>query len=180
MSEEVWKDVVGYEGVYEVSNRGRIKRILRCQGTRCGILRPGTRTFRWSTGIVKYNHVVLSYKSKVETRPVHRLVAEAFIPNPENKKTVNHKDGNGENNVVENLEWATQSEQELHKWHVLGHKITSKNFGFKSQRVICLTTGEIFDSIRLACEAKGVDRSCIRKCLDGEQNSTKGLRWARI
>lgn len=177
--QEEWRPVVGYEGIYEVSNLGRVKRILCCQGTKSGILSQGVRVHRYSTGIARYNHVVLSYKGNTETKSVHRLVAEAFIPNPEGKRTVNHKDGNGENNVVSNLEWATQREQELHKWHILGHKIKSDKFGYKPTRVRCTDTGEVFDSIRLACIAKNVDRNCLGKCLSGKQNATKGLHWER-
>lgn len=178
--QEEWRPVVGYVGVYEVSNFGRIKRILRCRGTKCGILSPGTRKCKYKTGTIKYNYVVLSHKSKTETKSVHRMVAEAFIPNPDGKKTVNHKDGDGENNVVSNLEWATQSEQELHKWHTLGHRITSEKFGYKPTRVRCCDTGEVFDSIRLACVAKNVDRNCLGKCLNGKMHSTKGLHWEKV
>ena len=177
--QEEWRPVVGYEGIYEVSNLGRVKRILCGRGTKGGILSQGVRKCLYGTGTTRYNHVVLSYMGKTETKTVHRLVAEAFIPNPDGKRTVNHKDGDGENNIVSNLEWATQSEQELHKWHILGHKIMSDKFGYKSTRVRCVDTGEVFDSIRLACLAKNVDRGCLGRCLSGKQSSTKGLHWER-
>ena len=178
--QEEWRDIIGYEGIYEVSDLGRVKRVSAGRGTKGGILKPGVRVCKWNTGEVRYNHVVLSFKGKTETRPVHRLVAEAFIPNPENKRTVNHKDGNGENNYVGNLEWATQCEQELHKWYVLGHKITTKNFGFRPKKVECIDTGEVFDSMRTACRAKSIDRKDLYKHLRGERPSTKGLHWKYI
>jgi len=66
----------------------------------------------------------LRINGKRKFYPINRLVAECFIPNPENKRTVNHKDGNTENNDISNLEWATDSEQQLHSYRVLGRKLS--------------------------------------------------------
>ena len=104
MSSELWKPVKGYEGKYEVSSLGRIKSLNFNQKQYEKILKPyiNVRT--------KYAYVGLSKHCKLKTMPIHRLVAEAFIPNPENKCDVNHKDCNRANNKVENLEWCTRSE----------------------------------------------------------------------
>lgn len=101
---EIWRDVVGYEGKYKVSNKGRVKtfqrKIIR-------ILIPKNE---------EYFSVDLSKFGKQKIILVHRLVAKAFIPNPENKPFVNHKDGNKLNNCVENLEWSTVAENTQHAY----------------------------------------------------------------
>lgn len=102
--QEIWKDVKGFEGRYQVSNLGRLKSLTR--KTPC-IMVPVVH----HTG---YVHASLVKDRKRYNVNVHRIVAEAFIPNPEGKKTVNHIDGNKSNNVVSNLEWSTQKENINH------------------------------------------------------------------
>lgn len=111
----IWKDVVGFEGYYEVSNTGLVK---RKKGQT--IYKDG-RVAIFSETVLEqgfnhkgYSRVFLSKNSKKSTRTVHRLVAEAFIPNPEKKSTVNHKDLNKQNNNVDNLEWMTNKENMQH------------------------------------------------------------------
>lgn len=116
MQEEIWKDVVGYEGLYKVSNYGNVKSIDRYIPGRIKgyktiknsyILKPGVNT----SG---YLHVAL-YKNNIKSYyKVHRLVAIAFIENIENKSDVNHKDGNKFNNNIINLEWNTHLENMQH------------------------------------------------------------------
>lgn len=99
---EIWKDVKGFEDYYEVSNLGNVRRkdslyVLKQLNHKKGYLR-----------------VYLSVNSKKKGRAVHRIVAEAFIENPENKETVNHIDLNKKNNKVDNLEWMTNKENIQH------------------------------------------------------------------
>lgn len=112
--EETWKPIKGYEGLYEVSNFGRIKALEKR-------VDKGKCHRSWKEHFLKYVvdqngyfRTNLSKNGTNKTVKVHRIVAETFVENLENKKTVNHIDGNKQNNKVENLEWATQSENMKH------------------------------------------------------------------
>jgi hypothetical protein len=109
MKEEIWKSLADYDGIYEVSSHGRIRSLPRKHGKRNkSILKPVDNT--------RYYQYHLSKNSESKFLLAHRLVASAFIPNPENKPQVNHINGNGKDNRVENLEWATPSENGLHSY----------------------------------------------------------------
>lgn len=104
--QEIWKDVVGYEGMYKVSNLGNIISVRRNYKKGIWYITP------FDNG--GYLRVSLVVNNKRTNLLVHRIVAEAFIPNPENKDSVNHIDGCKTNNTVENLEWVTKSENIKH------------------------------------------------------------------
>jgi 16S rRNA A1518/A1519 N6-dimethyltransferase RsmA/KsgA/DIM1 with predicted DNA glycosylase/AP lyase activity len=131
---EYWIDAKGFEGYYEVSNIGRVRR----KKTKT-IYKDGRIAF-FSETILKqspnkkgYLRVYLSVKSKKHTKTVHRIVAESFIPNPENKKTVNHINSKKEDNSVSNLEWMTNLENMNHAFESGAFKerdkTTIKNLG---------------------------------------------------
>ena len=112
---EIWKDVLNFENYYEVSNLGNIRR------KEAKTIYKDGRVANFSPNVLKpsknkkgYLRVYLSKNSKKYTKSVHRFVAEAFIDNPLNKRTVNHIDSNKENNNVNNLEWATNLENMQH------------------------------------------------------------------
>ena len=119
---ETWKDIKTHLGSYQVSNLGRVKSLNHYNGK-----------FKKYSNIEKirqnqvnnkgYYYVLLYNNKKIKSCYIHRLVAETFISNPENKLFINHKDGNKLNNNINNLEWVTKSENELH-----AHKIGLKNF----------------------------------------------------
>ena len=105
---EIWKDVVGYEGYYQVSNLGRVKSLDRVITNKMGVVRNLNGFVKKLTpGDNGYMGVTLSRNGKYTRRYVHRLVAEAFIPNKEKLPFINHKDENKDNNHVDNLEWCT-------------------------------------------------------------------------
>ena len=98
MTREIWKDIEGYEGLYQVSNLGRVKRVTT------------NRILKSSKHVSGYLMVNLSKNSVTSHQRIHRLVAQAFIPNHENKHDINHIDENKTNNHVSNLEWSTRKE----------------------------------------------------------------------
>lgn len=105
---EEWKDIEGYEGLYQVSNYGRVKSLGRCityiDGRKKEIKEKMLHLF---TNELGYYHVSLSKCGVVKRFKVHRLVAKAFLENPNNYPAINHRDENPQNNRVENLEWCT-------------------------------------------------------------------------
>ena len=102
---EIWKDIEEYEGLYQVSNLGRVKRITTGRVLKSGKSKGG------------YPYVVLYKNNIASTKTVHRLVAQTFIPNPDNKPQVNHIDEDKTNNMVSNLEWMTSKENINHGTH---------------------------------------------------------------
>jgi len=118
---EIWKPVNNFEGFYEVSNYGRVRSIERVvEYRKYGKMLVSAKLLKPWNNMHEYCNVNLLKDGERKVFKVHRLVAEAFIPNPENKYAVNHKDGNKMNNHYLNLEWCTKSENELHKCRVLG------------------------------------------------------------
>lgn len=109
---EIWKDVQGYEGQYKVSNLGRVKSLKR----KLGSGRSVSEKILNSSSKKKTQDGYLMVALAGRTFRVNRLVATAFIPNPDNKPVVNHIDGNKENNKADNLEWTTISENMLHAY----------------------------------------------------------------
>lgn len=118
---EIWKDIKGYEGYYQVSNFGRVKRLARKTTRNNGKSENANYTLKERIKKPQiqtqgYLHVVLYKDGFCKTCRLNRLVAEAFVENPESKKEVNHKDGNKLNNNADNLEWVTSSENIRHAY----------------------------------------------------------------
>lgn len=111
--QEVWRDVVGYEGLYKVSNLGNV---YSCKRKKC--LSPNIP--KSCVNVTYHSIVTLRKDGKQKCFGVHRLVAMAFIPNPDNLPIVNHKDGNKQNNAVDNLEWCTQRYNVEHYFSTVG------------------------------------------------------------
>lgn len=117
---ELWKDITDFEGIYQISSFGRVNSIER-NANHCRGKRKVKQRIRKAHFSDKLGYLVITLKSQakgIQRRCyVHRLVAEAFIPNPENKPEVNHIDSNRKNAKVNNLEWVTSSENKKHSYN---------------------------------------------------------------
>lgn len=112
MENEIWKDILGYEGLYQISNFGRVKSLWYKKGLHFISKRDALMTL--TVNSAGYYVTGLSKDNKRTQKFIHRLVSIAFIPNPENKETVNHINGIKTDNSISNLEWATKPEQIYH------------------------------------------------------------------
>lgn len=129
-----------------------------------------------------YMQVRLYKNNKVWHKSVHRIVAEAFVPNPHGKEQVNHIDGDKKNNKASNLEWATRSENQLHRYRVLnrmGHNPSTKEANNACRKpVCCIETGIVYGSITEAARKNGGRQPELSKCLTGKVETFKGVHWA--
>lgn len=167
MKKEAWKPIKGYEGYYEVSDLGRIRSLNYNHTREVAIMTPWASPKGYQCIHLCKNGVTRSYR-------VSRLVAEAFIPNPENKLYVDHIDTNRRNNQVENLRWCTQSENQR-------NEISRKRYGeSKSKPVVQMTiSGEIIKVWPSAFEAErnGFNRDLIRAAIVGRIKTHFGYKW---
>ena len=173
MKKEYWKPVVGYEELYQVSNWGRVKSLPR-NGTvkYARILKPGTNRYG-------YLYVNLCKDGKVKTFTVHRLVAEAFLPNPDNLPCINHKDECKTNNNVDNLEWCT-NEYNINYGTRTERMSKSKINGKRSKTVLQYTLDGQF--VRewpsaMECDRNGYDQGNVSACCRGELKTYKNFIW---
>lgn len=166
---EIWKDVPGYEGTYKISNMGRVKSLNYDGSMEARIMTPYY--------VHKYKRVRIFKDKKSISVGVHRLVAQAFIPNPDNKPFVNHIDGDQSNNRVDNLEWCTQSENVMHAYRVLGYKASG---GREKRRVRLVETGQVFNSIKEASVKTGHNRTSIISCCKGRYKTASGVHWEYV
>ena len=163
---EHWKAIAGYDGLYEVSDLGRIKSLKYGKEK---ILKPGKNTGG-------YLFVNLCKDGKVEHHKIHRLVAEAFIPNPNNLKTVNHKDEVKTNNTVSNLEWMSIRDNNNYGTH--NKRVAEANS--KQVQMFDKSTGELLATFPSTMEAErvtGIAQSHISSCCLGKLKSAGGYKW---
>ena len=147
---EEWRDVVDYEGLYMVSNCGRVKSLNYNHTGKEEVLKENTNK--------KGYKIIYLYKNgKRQKYKIHRFVAKAFIPNANNFPEVNHKDEDKTNNKVDNLEWCTA------EYNI--------NYGTRneklSKKIKCITTNEIFNSIKEAKEKYNINYGSICSCCKG-------------
>lgn len=179
---EEWKPVVGYEGLYEVSNMGRVRSLDRIIDAKTKIGTPCKRKVKGR--ILKngkdghgYHHVNLCGRRKKHFAAIHRMVAEAFLPKVEGKNYVNHIDSDYTNNNVENLEWCSASENIVHGW-----KFGNINSHNAKPVQMLSSSGEIlkeFSSIAEASRCTGICETGIRGCCKNKPkyHTAGGYKW---
>lgn len=177
--QETWIKVKGFE-LYSVSDQGNVRNDKTGR-----ILKGGLDTYG-------YPQVILCKNGSRYGRKVHRLVAEAFVPNPDNKPQVNHIDGNKQNNAASNLEFCTNQENQTHFWRYLnneqnkanrinahkGKGLLSDNPNSKS--VIRLEDGKVFRTIKEAAEELNISYIHIGEVCKGKRKTTGGYHWSYV
>ncbi len=180
--EEVWLPIFGYDGLYEISSFGQVKSFYIKQSGRNGFL--GNEPYKIISQRERgkgYLGVLLSKNFAGKTYSVHRLVAEAFIPNPENKPMVNHKNGIKTDNSVTNLEWMTNSENIQHAFN---NKLIKSNYGSDHHGARPIIQMDIlgneintFETAVSAEKNTGISKSAICYCLKGKTKTSGGFKW---
>jgi len=170
----VWKPVVGYEGIYEVSDCGEVRSIPHavncCIGPRTI---PGKMLKQSKSKKTGYLSVCLSNGNKKKMALVHRLVAMAFIPNVNNHPQINHKDENKSNNTVENLEWCTSKYN--NNYGTIKQRISAKNKISKCKPVSQILNGTVIDIFPSTISARHItDPGHIGACCNGKRKSAGG------
>ena len=177
---EIWKDIEGYEGIYEMSSYGRVRSLNR-------YVRHNNRPYHIKGRILKnmkangYYYVHLHRDDGTSQKyRVHRLVACSFIPNPDNLPQVNHKNENKEDNRVGNLEWVTAKQN-------CNHGTRNKRMGEALQiQPRCKEVEQLtldykhlntYPSIKCAARLTGIDHTTISLCCRGKLNTSGGYRW---
>ena len=179
MEEEIWKDIPGYEGLYQASSLGKIKSLDR-------ITRRCSNTTRCIKGKIikqrlnrnRYLKVQLYKEGKGKWYTVHRLIATTFIPNPENKPEIDHINTVRTDNRIKNLRWVTRKENmanETTKEKAIEIAKTVKYYIGK--KVKCITTGEIFDTITEAGIKYNIYPNGVNRCCKGKQKTAKGYKF---
>ena len=175
MSEE-WRDVPGYEGLYQASTLGRVRSLGFNKAKQSRILNGSV----YKTG---YHRVELWKDGTGKSHLLHRVIAVTFINKVEGKTYVNHIDGDKSNNAVANLEWVTQRENVNHYWRKLKNKplalTTGRDRSWRAKKVACVETGEIFPSIQAAAKFAGVHERLISAIVNGDPHRHRagGYHW---
>lgn len=161
--QEIWKDVKGYEGYYQVSDNGNVKSLRNGK-----ILVPAIT-------IHGYKRITLCKNGKKENKVIHRLVAEVFLDNPKNYPCVNHKDENKLNNFVENLEWCDKKYNTNYGGCI---KRRSEKHNKKVTKYdLNMNKIETYDSIKQASIKNEILNSCICVCCKKKYRTAGGFYW---
>lgn len=179
-TKEVWKDIKGFEGIYQVSNLGRVKSLPRYTVQKHWVEERILNSHHNNSG---YCDISLYQDTKRVHKKVHRLVAEAFLPNPYNLPEVDHIDTNKDNNCVWNLRWCTHSENHLNP---LTRKRRSEALEKVSKKICVFKDGKLLHIFKSYAELDETSQSVlgvklwnvyVRKVIKGERASYKGYTF---
>lgn len=189
---EIWKDIKGYEGLYKVSNLGKVISLDRViyqekEGITYSRLMKG-KTLKYNNDKQGYLLVHLCKNGKRTCKKVHRLVVEAFLENKDSKEYVNHIDGNKQNNAVYNLEWVTPSENNIHAYKTKLSTPTLNMLGRKGKNNPCMkkiyqinknnhNVIKLYYGSYEAQRTTGINASNIIACCKGKQRTAGGYIW---
>lgn len=174
---ENWKDIPGYEGLYQISDFGNVRSLPKIWS----IGNNGGTGYH--DGIILKKILIKGYvvcnlirDKKIKTFRVHRLVGESFIPNPDNKPCINHKDLNRSNNIIDNLEWCTNLENAIHRKDNGKYSVGKKHHMYKP--LINLNSGVFYDTLTEAANAMGMKYSTLSNMVRGKRKNRTPVKWA--
>ena len=166
---QTWKDIKGYEGLYQVSNDGKVKSLTRVVKSRWGTDKPlKEKMVKEIVDSLGYSRLSLSKDGKVRTHKIHRLVAEAFLIG---EGHINHIDGNKQNNSVENLEFCTSKENNN---HALETGLRPNKY---RKPIVCEQTGEVFNGQADLARKIGLSAPMVSAYMKGNAKHLKGLTF---
>lgn len=181
---EIWKDISGFENYYQVSNLGRVKSLSRQIYNGKGYYTSSEKILKGHVITNGYIQVEFKKDNKRYLKLVHRLVAETFIPNLKNLPQINHIDGNKQKNNIENLEWCTNSENQIHAYH-MGLNKHSKKAGKPKRKVVKINIEnnkiiKIYDSISEASRENNISKGNIIQTCKGFRKHAGDFKWSYI
>lgn len=174
MDVEKWEEISGYEGLYQISSFGNAKSLDRIIKTKQGYVCRKGRNIKPALNSCGYLCITLCKNGTRKTVFIQRLVAETFIANPENKKEVNHLNGNKLDNRIDNLEWCTHSENVKHAYSLRLFKVPPQ----RCRRVFDPCTNRSYNSIKEAAKENGMSYSTCKNMLNGWNKNTTCLQFA--
>ena len=172
---EEYRDIKGWEGLYQVSNLGNVKSLERTIRNGRGYYKIPERILKAGTNKQGYLQVHLYREGKRKSCRIHRLVADAFLENPNNLPEVNHKDEDKENNKAENLEWCSHSYNSSYNDRAkkIGKKISKPVYSINKESGLIT----YWESAKVAGRILGIDSSHITRCCKGKMKSIGGFYW---
>lgn len=171
---EKWKDIKGYEGLYQVSNMGKVRSLAHFakNNSNGGMRITSGKELAFYKMPNGYHQVQLSKGKSRKKAYIHRLVADAFIENSLSLPEVNHKDGNKNNNSVSNLEWISHKNNQI---HMVKHGLSKR-----AHPVMCIETGKQYSSLSEAEGETGISRKTIKKLCDGVETKKTVFHWRTL
>lgn len=177
LDDEIWKDIKGFEGMYQISNLGRVKSLKRKRNNINRIEQEHLiKQFDNSKGYLQFS---LFKDEKKYTFRTHRILAETFIPNPKKYKVVNHINGHKKDNRLENLEWCTYKYNTQHAWK---NGLCSINkFKHYTTKVLQIDNNDnilaVYMSQRIASKINNISYRALNMCLKGKNKTCGGYKW---